>query len=99
MAMARAVFMFRVQKKMYANYIMQEFVRRNIVSSAIILFIVVYVLIIYARPSFLYNKDGTFRQFGVGYSSKTVIPVWLLAVFLSILCYFLVMFYTKVHVI
>ena len=75
---------------------MHDFVRRNIVSSAILLYIFVYVVIIYSRPSFLYNKDGTFRQFGVGYSSKTVIPVWLLAIFLSILCYFLVMFYVRV---
>lgn len=77
---------------------MHDFVRRNIVSSAIVLYILIYAVIVYSRPAFLYNKDGTFRQFGVGYSSKTVIPIWLLAIFLSILCYFLVMFYVRVPV-
>ena len=75
---------------------MHDFVRRNSVATAIVLYILVYSIIVYSRPAFLYNKDGSFRQFGLGYSSKTVIPVWMLAIFLSILSYFLVMFYARV---
>ena len=30
------------------------------------------------KPSFIYEKDGSFRQFGLGYKKKTVIPYGLL---------------------
>jgi hypothetical protein len=41
----------------------------------------------YMNPSFLYNEDGSLREFGVGYSSKTILPIWLIAIILGILSY------------
>jgi hypothetical protein len=35
----------------------------------------------------LYTKEGGFRQFGVGYKQKTVVPIWIVAIMLAILCY------------
>ena len=49
--------------------------------------------ILYAKPSFIFNKDGSFRQFGVGRSRKTVIPIWLLAFIIGILSYLAVAYY------
>lgn len=54
------------------------------------LYIIVFMLVQYANPSFLYNEDGSLREFGVGYSSKTVLPIWLVAIVLGILSYLLV---------
>jgi hypothetical protein len=45
------------------------------------------------KPSFLYNTDGSLRQFGVGYRNKTILPVWLLAIILGIVSYLFVRYY------
>jgi hypothetical protein len=45
------------------------------------------------KPGFLYNKDGSLRQFGVGYRNKTILPVWLLSIILGIISYLFVRFY------
>lgn len=45
------------------------------------------------KPSLLYTPEGGFRQFGVGYKQKTVVPIWLVAILLAILCYLAVLFY------
>jgi hypothetical protein len=75
---------------------MRHFVRRNLVASAILVFISAYSLLVYAKPAFLYNTDGSLRQFGVGLRKKTVIPAWLVAIVLAILSYFSVLYYVTV---
>jgi hypothetical protein len=45
------------------------------------------------KPDFLYNKDGSIREFGVGYKNKTIFPVWLLSIVLGILCYVTILAY------
>lgn len=65
----------------------RTFIRKHLVSFATLLFVGLYVMIIKLKPGFLYNHDGTLRNFGVGYKNRTVIPVWLLAITLAILSY------------
>jgi hypothetical protein len=50
-------------------------------------------LIVMIKPAFLYNKDGSIREFGVGYKNKTILPIWLLSLILGIISYLMVMFY------
>ena len=71
----------------------RNFVRRHITSFAIVLFMVLYGATIAFKPHFLYNKDGSLREFGVGFRRKTVIPAWLLAIVLGIVSYFFVLYY------
>ena len=71
----------------------RNFIRRNITSISIVIFIILYTLIIVLKPGFLYNNDGTLRQFGLGFRKKTVIPVWLLSIVLAIVSYFSVLYY------
>jgi len=71
----------------------RNFVRRNIISFSIVLFIILYGGIMSLRPSFMYNTDGSLREFGVGFSKKTVIPAWFLSIMLAILSYFSVLYY------
>ena len=66
-------------------------IRYQKVSSAIILFLIFFALFHYLKPGFAYNSDGGFRPFGLGYRSKTVIPIWLIAIFLAIFCYLFVL--------
>jgi hypothetical protein len=46
-----------------------------------------------SKPNFLYNNDGSLREFGVGYKNKTILPLWLVAILLSMLCYLGVLYY------
>jgi len=54
---------------------------------SIILFVVLFTLIHLTKPGLVYNKDGSFRKFGVGVRDKTVISIWIVAIVLAILCY------------
>ena len=62
-------------------------IRNNLAGSAILLYVIVFMLVQYMNPSFMYNEDGSLREFGIGYSSKTVLPIWLVAIILGILSY------------
>ena len=46
-------------------------------------------------PSFIYNDDGSLREFGIGYASKTVLPIWLIAIVLGILSYLFVYYVSR----
>tara|TARA_Y100000768_G_scaffold308344_1_gene242533 strand:- start:201 stop:380 length:180 start_codon:yes stop_codon:yes gene_type:complete len=47
------------------------------------------------KPAFLYNHDGSLREFGIGYRKKTVVPVWLLSIILGIMSYYAMMYYSS----
>lgn len=71
----------------------RKFIRENIPLVSIILFIIIFILIQLWKPSFLYNRDGSLREFGIGYKNKTIFPLWLCAIVLGILSYVIVMYY------
>lgn len=71
---------------------LQFFIRSNKLTISIILFLMVFFAFHTVKPGFAYNNEGGFRPFGLGYRSKTVIPIWLIAIVLAILCYVLVSF-------
>lgn len=70
-----------------------SYIRKNPILSSILLFLVIYITIHLGHPNFLYNKDGSVRQFGVGSRNKTIFPAWLMAIILSILCYLFIIVY------
>ena len=69
------------------------FIRNHINTIAIIIYLILFGILIFLKPNFLYNRDGSLRHFGVGTSKKTIIPIWLLAIILSLLSYFFVLYY------
>lgn len=73
----------------------RNLVSKNITLFSILLFLVFYILIVAYKPNFIYNKDGSLRTFGVGFSRKTVIPVWFLSIFLSLMSYFILFYYVS----
>jgi hypothetical protein len=75
---------------MYRNLI-----RENITLVSVVLFIIIFVFIQMMKPVCFYNKDGSIREFGVGYKNKTIFPIWLLSLILGILCYLAVMYYVS----
>ena len=69
------------------------FIRKNMVLVSILLFLAIFIPVQYYKPGFLYNSDGSIRNFGIGYRNKTILPVWLFAIVLGILVYVLIMYY------
>tara|TARA_R110002020_G_scaffold337232_3_gene552743 strand:- start:1329 stop:1571 length:243 start_codon:yes stop_codon:yes gene_type:complete len=72
------------------------FIRKNINTVAITLFLLFFFLLNYVQPGFLYNNDGTLRDFGLGHRKKTILPVWLLSIILGILSYLFVLYYITI---
>jgi hypothetical protein len=74
-------------------------VRKHIVSTAILIYLFIYGAIILIKPHFLYNKDGSLREFGLGFKKKTIVPAWLLAIVLGIFSYYFVLYgLTTTHI-
>jgi hypothetical protein len=73
----------------------QSDVRMNKTTYAVTLFLIAFTIFHTMKPSFAYGPDGEFRQFGVGYKHKTVLPVWTVSIILAILSYLMVMFYLR----
>ena len=68
-----------------------QFVSREALSViSVFIFLILFGIINAVRPSVIYNKDLSFRRFGIGYKNKTVIPIWLFSIILAILVYVVV---------
>ncbi len=65
----------------------KAFIRQYRISVSVFLFLAIFSIIHYVKPALIYTKDGAFREFGVGYRNKTVLPIWVFAIVLSILSY------------
>jgi hypothetical protein len=63
------------------------FLQENKVMVAILLFVVFFSAIHSFKPRMIYNEQGGFRQFGIGYKQKTIVPIWIASICLAILCY------------
>ena len=73
---------------MYRNYI-----KENITFVSIVLFLIIFGIIQMIKPACFYNKDGSIREFGIGYKNKTILPLWLFSIVLGILTYIFVLYY------
>lgn len=72
------------------------FIRRNITSFSIIIFLILFTIIQHLEPTFLYKQDGTLREFGIGRQKKTILPIWLLVFILAIFCYLFILYYLTI---
>ncbi len=70
----------------------QFFIKRHITAFSILVFLAAFAAIQAFKPRFMYNEDGSLRQFGIGFQRKTVVPAWLVAIILAILSYLLVLY-------
>jgi len=68
------------------------FLRKNSVSITILLFLLLFIFFINLKPSFLFNKFGGLRNFGLGKNNSTILPIWLLVIIISIISYVFILF-------
>ena len=71
----------------------RQYIRRNITAVSILLFVVIFCIIQIVEPAFLYEKDGSLRQFGLGTRKKTILPIWFCTLLLAIFSYLFVLYY------
>jgi len=69
------------------------FIGKNKLNVSLLIFLVLFFMIHYLKPSIVYDENGEFRPFGVGYRHKTVIPIWLVAIITAIFSYLFVLSY------
>ncbi len=69
------------------------FVRNHINTFSILLFVILFTIVIYIKPSVVFKDNGTIREFGIGYKSKTILPIWLVSIILAFLSYLIVLYY------
>jgi hypothetical protein len=70
----------------------QYFIKQHLTTFSILVFLAAFATIQAFRPRFMYNEDGSLRQFGLGFKRKTVVPAWLVAIVIAILSYLLVLY-------
>jgi hypothetical protein len=67
-----------------------QYIRGHKTTVAILIFLILFTIFHLLKPGFAYTEDGGFRQFGLGYKNKTVIPIWIVAIVLAIFSYLFV---------
>lgn len=70
-----------------------RFIRTNKMNISILIFLILMAIIHVIKPKLMYNDDGGFRPFGVGYRHKTVIPIWIISMIIAILTYTTVLYF------
>ena len=78
-------------------FINKGVIRRTRVNISILLFIVLFAFLHYIKPALVYDKDGSFREFGVGYRHKTVTPIWIFAIIFAIVSYLIVNYIERTY--
>ncbi len=73
----------------------KRYIRENITLISVVLFVIIFSIIQMMKPACFYNKDGSIREFGIGYKNKTILPIWLLSLVLGLLCYLAVLYYVN----
>lgn len=68
-------------------------VRENISFLSVLIFIIIFAIIQIVKPSCFYNKNGSIREFGIGYKNKTIFPIWIFSLLLGISCYLALLYY------
>ena len=73
----------------------KSFIKKNCISAAIIIFLIIFILFVYIKPNFLYNKQGALRVFGLGKRNSTILPIWLLVIITAIVSYLFILCYLQ----
>ena len=71
----------------------QKTILQNIKSIYMLIYVSIFIGIILTKPVFLFNDDGSVKEFGLSNIHKTVLPLWLIIIGIAILSYMAVLYY------
>lgn len=74
---------------------MRNIVKKNILLFTVILFLSLFSIFVYLKPNTVFDKDGSPLNFGLGYTKKTILPIWLIVIIISIISYLFILFYVN----
>lgn len=74
-----------------------ENLNKNPVNTSIILYLIIIVIIIILKPSPIFDQNGKPKNFGIGNNQKTICPIWLICILISILCYYFILIIRTVY--
>tara|TARA_B100000902_G_scaffold366996_1_gene389228 strand:- start:277 stop:495 length:219 start_codon:yes stop_codon:yes gene_type:complete len=69
---------------------MRDFIKNNKILATFILYIIMFAGLMIVKPSYAFNKDGSIKDFGLGYTNRTVLPIWVLVIVFAVISYFLI---------
>ena len=72
---------------------LKNFIVKNLITVTILIFLIMFILLIINKPKFIFKKNGQPRDFGIGYKNKTILPIWLAVIIISIISYLIVLYY------
>jgi len=72
---------------------LRQFIIKNINLVSIVIFLLLFALIMFIKPTIIFDKNGRPRDFGIGYKNKTILPLWLTVIILAIISYLSILFY------
>ena len=72
---------------------LKQFVIANINLVSIVIFLIMFALRMFIKPSIIFDTNGRPREFGIGYKNKTILPLWLTVIILAIVSYFFIVCY------
>lgn len=81
----------------FNGLLLRPFQQNKTLLLSTLLFMTVFYYICHIQPKCFFKDDGSVRQFGIGYKKKTILPIWLAAIVLAIVSYFIVLFYYSYH--
>ncbi len=70
----------------------RAFVKKHIASVSIVLFLGLLFVVASVKPHFIFNRDGSLRDFGIGFKKKTIVPMWLIVIIIAIMSYYAVLY-------
>lgn len=70
-----------------------KLILKNRLFVSVFVFAVLFSLVVIVKPSFIFERDGAFREFGVGNTTKTVVPMWLFVILMALLSYYVVNYF------
>jgi len=68
-------------------------IKSNILLFTVICYLSLFACIVYLKPKTIFDNDGTPLHFGLGYTKKTITPIWLIVIFIAIISYLFILFY------
>ena len=51
------------------------------------IFLILYGVLVYWRPSAVFDAQGNMRPFGIGRPNTTIVPLWMCVMMLAVLSY------------
>ena len=74
---------------------LRQYIINNINLVSVVIFLLLFALIIFIKPTIIFDKNVRPREFGIGYKNKTILPLWLMVIILAIISYLFIVYITN----